>query len=192
MKVKIGITGGIGSGKSFICKVIEKMGYPVYYSDDASKKIVDSDSEIKVKLTALLGKEIYLNDQLNRPFLAQQLFSSDEMRLKVNAIIHPKVRAYFNEWAELQTSKSVFNEAAILFETGAYKQFDSTILVTAPKEMRISRVVERDRITKEDVELRMDKQWSDEQKKILTDLVIINDGRPILNQIEQIFKDLQL
>lgn len=188
---KVGITGGIGSGKSFICQVIEKMGFPVYYSDSESKKIIQTDPEIRLKLTALYGQEVFSNNSLNRTFLAEQIFKSDENRLKVNAIIHPKVRAHFKEWVDTQSSHIVFNEAAILFETGAYKNFDHVILVTAPEETRISRVMQRDNISIEEVELRISKQWSDEEKKGYTNLVIENDGRPILSQIEAIIEKIE-
>lgn len=188
---KVGITGGIGSGKSFICQVIEKMGFPVYYSDSESKKIIQTDPEIRLKLTALFGQEVFSNNSLNRTFLAEQIFKSDENRLKVNAIIHPKVRAHFKEWVDTQSSHIVFNEAAILFETGAYKNFDHVILVTAPEETRISRVMQRDNISIEEVELRISKQWSDEEKKGYTNLVIENDGRPILSQIEAIIEKIE-
>lgn len=187
---KVGITGGIGSGKSFVCQVIEKMGFPVYYSDSESKKIIQTDPEIRLKLTALFGQEVYSNNSLNRTFLAEQIFKSDENRLKVNAIIHPKVRAHFQEWVDTQTANIVFNEAAILFETGAYKNFDHVILVSAPEEIRISRVMQRDKVSQKEVELRVSKQWSDEEKKKYTDLVIENDGRPILANIEEILKKL--
>src|SRR5690606_3420545 len=104
------------------------------------------------------------HNYLNRPFLAQQIFASDEIRQKVNSIVHPKVRTYFDQWSELQDSEIVFNEAAILFETEAYKKFDYMILISAPKEIKIQRVIERDNCSVNDVEQRMAKQWSDEEK----------------------------
>lgn len=191
MKKTIGITGGIGSGKSFVSEIIQKMGYPVYNSDNESKKIVDSDLEIRQALNTLFGKDMFEAGTLDRVFLAEKIFASDEIRLQVNNIIHPKVRAYFNTWKENQESDLVFNEAAILFETGAYKTFDKMILVTAPLELKIERVMQRDHCTKAEVEQRMANQWSDEQKIPLTDFIVENDGQPVLLQIEKIVTELR-
>ncbi len=183
--LKIGLTGGIGSGKSLIGKIMEAIGYPVYYSDLAAKELVDTDSEIRNQLIRLLGSEVYLDDELNRPFLAQQLFKNDQLRIQVNHIIHPKVRTAFAEWCKRQNSPYVFNEAAILFETGAYKTMDKNLLVTAPTELRIQRVIERDKMAAQQVEERMSKQWSDNAKKELADFIIVNDEKePLIAQIE--------
>lgn len=188
---KIGITGGIGSGKSVVGKILEAMNFPVYYSDERSKNIVDSDPDIRKELLALIGTEVYLNDKLDRPFLAEKIFRDDTLLQKVNAIIHPKVRQQFADWAEAQNSTIVFNEAAILFETGAYKSMDATILVTAPLEIKIDRVVKRDRLTREQVLERMSKQWSDEQKSPLADFIVANDDtQPLLKQVENIILKL--
>jgi dephospho-CoA kinase len=191
MKKTIGITGGIGSGKSFVCEIIQKMGYPVYNSDNESKKIVDSDLEIRQALNTLFSKDLFEAGTLDRVFLAEKIFASDEIRLQVNNIIHPKVRAYFNAWKEKQQSNLLFNEAAILFETDAYKNFDKMILVTAPIELKIERVMHRDHCSKLDVEQRMAKQWSDEQKIPLADFIVENDGQPVLIQVERIIGALQ-
>ena len=183
--LKIGLTGGIGSGKSLIGKILETLGYPVYYSDLAAKILVDTDPEIRSQLIQLLGTEVYIDDELNRPFLAQQLFKDDQMRIQVNQIIHPKVRSAFVDWCNEQTSPYVFNEAAILFETGAYKTMDLNLLVTAPKELRIHRVMQRDKMTAEQVEERIAKQWPDEEKVELANFTIINDEKqPLIAQVE--------
>jgi dephospho-CoA kinase len=183
--LKIGLTGGIGSGKSLIGKIVENLGYPVYYSDLAAKELVDTDSEIRSQLIGLLGSEVYIVNELNRPFLAQQLFKNDQLRIQVNQIIHPKVRSAFEEWCKCQNSPYVFNEAAILFETGAYKAMDKNLLVTAPTELRIQRVIERDKMTVQQVEERISKQWSDNEKRALADFIIINDEKePLIAQIE--------
>ena len=191
MKVRVGLTGGIGSGKSFVAQVIEKMGYPVYYSDTASKELVNRDPEMREALIALLGSEAYTDNGLNRSFLAARIFQSDALREKVNAIIHPRVRQHFDEWAVQATGDVVFNEAAILFETGACRNFTAMILVTAPETTRVERVMKRDGITEVEVRQRMSKQWPDEQKMQLTQHVIQNDGRPLLIQIEKIIEDLE-
>lgn len=186
------MTGGIGSGKSLVAKVLEAMGYPVYYSDERSKELVDTDPQIRTEITELLGTEVYLDGKLNRPFLAEMIFSNDEVRLKVNSIIHPRVRATFALWVSEQKTPLVFNEAAILFETGAYKSFDSMVLVTAPESIKIKRVMERDKCSESNVKERMAKQWSDEQKSPLADHMLINDDRtPLLSQIEQLIIKLE-
>ena len=184
---KIGITGGIGSGKSVVGQILEAMHFPVYYSDQQSKILVDTDLIIREELIKLLGTKVYLDGKLNRPFLTQQLFSNDDLRLKINQIIHPKVREAFTNWVNKQSSNLVFNEAAILFETGAYQLMDYNILVTAPLELKIDRVLKRDNIAINEIQERISKQWSDEEKIPLADFVIVNDEvKPLFQQIEAI------
>lgn len=185
MSLKIGITGGIGSGKSYICGILEKMGYSVYYSDKASKQLTVTNETIRKGLIQLLGETVYQNNKLNKEFLASKLFGNDVIREQVNSIIHPVVRADFNKWAEQQTSPIVFNEAAILIETGSYKTLDFTVVVTADKELRIQRTMTRDNISREEVLSRMSKQWEDEEKIKYADFVIYNDERPLLIQLEE-------
>lgn len=188
---KIGLTGGIGSGKSLVGEVLEKMGYPVYYSDAASKLLVDTDNQIKSELIELVGAEVYQDGELNRPFLANRIFKDDALRLKVNEIIHPKVRAHFSNWCSMQASELVFNEAAILVETGAYKSMDATVLVTAPETIKLKRVMSRDRSSEQEVKERMNKQWPDEMKMPLVNYILVNDEvEPLLSQIEQLLQDL--
>jgi dephospho-CoA kinase len=187
----IGITGGIGSGKSIICSIIEKRGYPVFYSDTEAKRILVSNKEVKLELTNLIGPQLYKGEIFHKEVLADKIFKDESIRLKVNQLIHPKVRESFNEWMIKQDSSLVFNEAAILFETGMYKQYDATILVTAPKSIRIKRTIKRDNTTAEAVQDRINNQWSDDEKKELADFVIINDDlTPVLQQIEEIIGKL--
>lgn len=188
MPLKIGITGGIGSGKSYIGSIFEKMGYPVYYSDKASKQLTVTNDTIRNGLIRLLGETVYQNNELNKAFLASKLFQDDAIREQVNAIIHPVVRADFNEWAERQKTPLVFNEAAILIETGSYRTLDFTVVVTADKEIRIQRTMTRDNISREEVLARMSKQWEDEEKIKYTDFLVYNDERPLLTQLEAIEK----
>ncbi|MES2798920.1 MAG: dephospho-CoA kinase [Bacteroidota bacterium] len=191
MTKKIGLTGGIGSGKSFIAGVLLKMGYPVFFSDDFSKDIANTNVEVRQKLIALFGAEVYIDGALNRPFLAKMIFENEENRLKVNSIIHPKVRQGFEDWANRQTSEIVFNEAAIFFETGGHKALDATILVTAPLSLRIARVQQRDGVAEREVMARIEKQWSDEQKIPLADFVIENDEKtPLLHQLELMLSNI--
>lgn len=192
MPIKVGVTGGIGSGKSFVCKLIEKMGYPVYYSDTESKRLTNTHPEIRKGLIELVGTEVFQKDGLNRPFLASKLFSDEELRLKVNQLIHPIVRADFANWATQQNSPIVFNEAAILFETGAYKTMDFMILVTSDLETRIQRTMARDGISREAVLSRIDNQWKDDEKIELADFVIENDdGKMLLTQVEQAIESIK-
>ena len=175
---KIGLTGGIGSGKSFVAKQLEAMEYPVYYSDNQAKKISNENLHVQEALISLLGPLVYRNNALNKEYLREQLFSNEEMRKKVNAIIHPAVRADFNNWLkEQKTSEFIFNEAAILFETGAYKNFDAVILVHAPEEVKIERLIKRDRSSRSEIKSKMKAQWSDTRKKTLTRYHILNDGK---------------
>ena len=184
---RIGITGGIGSGKSFIATIIERMGYPVYYSDVSSKELTNAHPIIRKGLIDLVGENVYFGGELDKKVLATAIFSNDELRLKVNQLIHPIVRQDFEDWANSQKSDLIFNEAAILFETGAYRNFDATILVYAPEELRLKRVLKRDFITKEEVIARIDNQMGDEEKLKMTPYSILNNGEiPLLKQIEDV------
>jgi dephospho-CoA kinase len=188
---RIGLTGGIGSGKSFIANILEHMSFPVYYSDSRSKELTKSNPKIRMGLISLFGEEVYVEGELNTQLVATKIFQNEELRQKVNELIHPIVRKDFDDWATNQHSELVFNEAAILFETGAYKNFDSTILVSAPMELKIKRVMNRDNCSREDVLARMSKQWSDEEKMKLANFVIENDEKlPIVSQIEDVLNQL--
>jgi dephospho-CoA kinase len=190
---KIGITGGIGSGKSFIANIIEKMGYPVYYSDVRSKELTNTHPIIRKGLIELVGENVYFEGELDKKILAAAIFSNDELRMKVNQLIHPIVRQDFEDWAKAQTSGLIFNEAAILFETGAYRNFDATVLIYAPIELRLKRVLKRDIITKEEVLARINNQMSDEEKLKMTPYSILNDGEiPLLKQLEEVLESLKL
>jgi len=187
----VGITGGIGSGKSVVSKIIETMGYSVFNSDSESKRLVNNDAVIVNGLTSLFGPDIYINQKLNKELLGRIIFSDDDSRLKVNELIHPRVRKAFDDFALNQVSGLAFNEAAILFETDAYKRFDKMILVTSPKELRIQRIMNRDQCSRDEVEARMSKQWSDEQKMPLADFIIVNDeSTPLIEQVEAIINQL--
>lgn len=191
MPIKVGVTGGIGSGKSKVCSILEEMGYPVYYSDIASKHIVNTNKHIRTQLIELLGPEVYIGNELNKTFLATKLFNNDEIRESVNQIIHPIVREEFQKWVNTKEATIVFNEAAILIETGSYKLLDYIVLVIAPEELRIQRIMNRDSISKEDVLLRMEKQWSDEEKQKFADYIIHNDGTPLKEQIDSLIASIK-
>jgi dephospho-CoA kinase len=189
---KIGLTGGIGSGKTSIAQILEAMAYPVYYSDLRAKFLSDEHPAIHQGLIDLLGEEAYIDGTLNRVFVSECIFSNPDLRLKVNQVIHPIVRKDFDDWAEQQTSSLIFNEAAILFETGAYQQFDAILLICAPIDIRIQRVMLRDHCSKASVEDRIQSQWTDEKKRSLTKYCVENDGRqPVLIQLEKILSELE-
>ncbi len=176
----IGVTGGIGSGKSIVGLILSTMGYPVYYSDQEAKWVMNNDTELRKELIAVFGQDAYLDNELNRPFLAEKIFTSPKLKEKINQIVHPKVRKRFSDFVSNSNSPLVFNEAAILFETGGYKDFDATILVVADKEIRIRRVMQRDNATREQVAARMNNQWSDEQKVKLANHVIYNNNTDLI------------
>lgn len=188
---KIGITGGIGSGKSYVSDIIKSMGFPVYHSDENAKSLMESNPLIKEGVLLLFGDSIYEKGELNKKKLAELIFESPELREKVNAIVHPIVRSDFAQWASNQSQGIVFNEAAILFETGAHTNFDATILVIAPEAIRIDRVMKRDNCTWEEVLVRMAAQWSDEQKSSLANFQINNDSvSPLLIQVEKVLEKI--
>ena len=191
--ITVGITGGIGAGKSFVCSIFERLGYPVFYSDKAANNIIDSDVEVKLQFEQLFGNDIFIGKKLDRTLLASIIFNDKEALEKINSIVHPKVRKAFDVWSEQQKSAIVFNEAAILFETGAYKKFDSTILVTAPNDLKISRVRNRDRVSADEIQRRMDTQWTDEQKGKLANFILLNDEQtPLIRQIEEVISRIAL
>lgn len=186
--LKVGITGGIGSGKTVVCRILESMGYPVFYADLEAKTIMSSHHDVRRFLIERVGEEAYVNGELNRAFLAKRFFSDPELLAEVNKLVHPLVRKSFVDFAKNnETSKLVFNEAAILFETGAFKQFDAIVLVTANEQTRIRRVIHRDGIGESEVIKRMSSQWSDEDKRALTEFEIDNnEDSHLLAQVEQV------
>lgn len=191
MKI-VGLTGGIGSGKTTVAKMFTELGVPVYIADIEAKKLTNSSSVIRRKLIKLLGEETYLNGSLNRKYVADKIFTDEALLNAVNAIIHPKVAAHFKKWVLNQKSNYVIKEAAILFENGSYKECDVVILVTAPKALRIERIKNRDNATLSEIEQRMGNQWSDSQKKKLANIVIENiEMEATRKQVESIHRSLK-
>lgn len=174
MKI-VGLTGGIGSGKTTVAEMFSAFGIPIYNSDIEAKKLTNSSDTIRSQLISLLGKETYKDGILNRKFMAEKIFNDKELLSKANAIIHPEVGKHFKEWVAKQKSVYVIKEAAILFESGIDAQCDFTILVTASQQERIRRVMNRDHVSKEEVVARMKNQWGDSEKIKLADFVINND-----------------
>jgi dephospho-CoA kinase len=193
MALTIGITGGIGSGKSTVCQIFKILGIPVFEADHVAKTLINSNAEIKNGLVALFGREIYGSDnRINRKLLASLIFNDDNLLEQVNRLVHPVVRNEFTNWMRRQDSEYIIHEAAILFESGFYKMMDYTILVSAPEELRIDRVSKRENITPERVRERMAKQWPDEEKRKLTTLELVNDNKKlIIPQILEIDKNLK-
>ena len=191
MKI-VGITGGIGSGKSFVCTILEKMGYSVYYSDDRAKFLMDSDPRIHKELNLMMGEKAYSEDGLNRELVSNKLFNDPELRQKINKLIHPIVREDFDQWKRsFKDEKFIFNEAAILFETGAYLNYDAVILVHAPLELKLKRIKKRDGSSEEEILKKMKSQWSDEQKMKLTPYRILNDGNnPLTDAVSALLKQI--
>jgi len=171
---QIGITGGIGSGKTTVANFFKEFGIPVYIADEEAKKLMHR-SPIKEELLELFGEKAYDSDnKLNRTYIASQVFNNKALLDKLNAIVHPRVAQDYKAWVEKQHSAYVLYEAAILFETGKHKQFDYNILVTAPKQERISRLLQRDDTTEEEIKARMENQWSDQQKEKFADWIVEN------------------
>ncbi len=177
----IGITGGIGSGKTTVCGIFEALGTPIYHADDRAKAVMHSDPVLVNDIKRHFGEEAYMNGQLNRPFLAKQVFGSKEQLAVLNGLVHPAVARDFMAWVSQHTDHSyIMKEAAILFESGAYKVVEETILVTADEAVRLQRVMLRDGISEDEVRQRMANQWSEERKVALANHIIHNDGHQLL------------
>lgn len=189
---KIGLTGGIGSGKTIVADLLKVMGYPVYDSDSRSKELCNSDSKIKSGLKQLFGESIYKNDLLDRSLLAEKIFNDKKKLDAVNSLIHPVVMTDFDKWIYLQQdSDLVFMESAILFETGLNKFFDKVLTVTAPEELRIERVCKRSGLDNGAVLDRIRNQMNEEKRISLSDLIIVNDGeKSVILQLKNILEKL--
>ncbi|WP_400073051.1 dephospho-CoA kinase [Zobellia russellii] len=173
----VGLTGGIGSGKTTVAKMFEELGVPVYNSDNRAKSLMQESPELVKSIKDLLGEEAYLNGILNRAYVSQQVFNNKELLEALNAIVHPAVRQNFIGWAKEQKSGYVIQEAAIIFEIGSQDFYDCIILVTAPEETRIERVMQRDSDnTVEGIKARMKNQWDDAKKIEASDYIIQNEN----------------
>jgi dephospho-CoA kinase len=170
----IGLTGGIGSGKTTVAGFFKEKGIAVYIADDAGKRLLETSEKIREQVIALLGQKAYNDHTPNRKYIASIVFNDTEKLEALNSIIHPAVAGDFELWKTKQTSIYVIYEAAILFESGGYRKCDYNILVTASKEERLKRLQQRDQSTIEEIEARMARQWSDEKKKKLADFEIQN------------------
>lgn len=191
---RIGITGGIGSGKTYVCQILERMGIPVFYCDEQAKRLMLESEQIRARLTALLGPQVYFPDgALNKPLLASYLFSYQEHAARINAIVHPVVKEYFHDFVAQQSENVRFcaMESAILFESGFADVVDVTFLVDAPWELRLKRAMMRDAAGREQIEARMRSQMSDEERRHLADYCIVNDGvRDVESQVKNLLAGL--
>lgn len=192
MNLKIGITGNIGSGKSLVCSVFERMGVPVFYADDETKKLYQ-ETEIRNKIIAYFGSEVYFEDgTLNRKLLAYHLFKNAEALTFVEATLYPVLQNRFDQWTRTHSDKHyTLYEAAILFEKHLEKHFDKIIFVSAPEDIRLQRVIKRDSTNEEIIRSRMKLQWQEDEKIKKSDFVILNDSKQMLiPQIVKIHKQI--
>ena len=180
--LKVGVTGGIGSGKTTVCKVFELLGIPVFYADDVAKSIMHTDQVLKTDILNTFGESAYTKEgTLNRSYISSLVFNNKLELEKLNSLVHPAVFRTFDNWLlEQKDAPYVIKEAALLYESDSYKMCDESILVIAPTETKISRVKVRDGFSDEDVKLRMDRQFSDEMKIKFADHILNNDEKQLL------------
>lgn len=191
--LRVGLTGGIGSGKSTVAHIFEVLGVPVYYADEAAKRLYDEDETLKKAVIAAFGEATYRDDKLDRAHLAGIVFGDPEKLARLNAIVHPATIADAERWMARQTTPYAVKEAALIFESSAAAGLDKVIGVTAPEAMRVRRVMERDGVTEEEVRKRMRNQMDEEEKMRLCDYVIFNDeSRLLIPQVLSIHDALSL
>ena len=183
----VGLTGGIGSGKTTVAGFFKELNIPIYIADEAGKRLMETSPEIREQIISIFGESSYTGDTPERKYIASKVFSDENLLKKLNEIIHPAVEQDFKEWLRKQKSDYVIYEAAILFETGGYKKCDLSILVTAPINLRIERLQKRDDSSRKEIQQRMDNQWSDDKKSQLADFTINNeDLADTKHQVEHI------
>ncbi len=185
MGLRVGITGGIGAGKSIVCRLFQVIGIPVYDADREAKNIMVEDEAVVASLKKAFGEKVYqASGELDRAYLAEMVFNDKDKLDELNSIVHPAVIRAGETWADAQDGSYSLKEAALLFESGSYKKLHFTIMVTADEAIRIQRVMERDQVTEQQVRARMEKQWPDSQKIALADAIIINDGtQSLISQV---------
>ncbi len=178
--LKIGLTGGIGSGKSVVAQMFKVLGVPVYYADDASKRLMVGNKELKSEIVKHFGKDSYVDGNLNRQYLAELVFNDNEKLSLLNSLVHPATIADASAWMQKQIAPYIIKEAALIFESGSNKFLDYVIGVDAPKDLRIQRAMARDNISAQQVEDRMNKQMDEQQKLRLCDYVIVNNEHQLV------------
>ncbi len=190
--IRVGVTGGIGSGKSTVCRILAALGYPVFHADLEARAITNSDEEVVAQITHLLGEQAYAGGVLNRPFVAEKVFANTTLLAGLNAIVHPAVARHFEQWCQQHSShKIVFEEAAVLFESGGHKKMDYIVAVVADVEQRLQRVTKRDNVTKQMVLDRMNNQLSADELMARSNFVVRNnDTDMILPQVFTLLDNL--
>ena len=171
----VGLTGGIGSGKTTVAGFFKDLDIPIYIADEAGKRLMETSPKIREQIISIFGESSYSENTPERKYIASKVFSDETLLVKLNKIIHPAVEEDFKEWLQQQGSAYVIYEAAILFETGGYKKCDLSILVTAPLDLKIDRLQKRDDSSRDEIQQRMDNQWSDDKKSQLADFIINNE-----------------
>lgn len=187
----IGLTGGIGSGKSTVSEIFKTLGIPVYVSDERAKSLMHSDPQLRSRIIALLGAEAYLpSGEINRAWIASRAFKDRSLLQNLNSLVHPAVRQDVIRWKDSDDIRSAaywIKESALLFEENLTEELDAVILVTAPEAIRIERVIRRDHVTEAQVRERMQHQWPDDRKIPLADFILFNDGqRSLIDQVNEI------
>ena len=191
--ISVAITGGIGSGKSFVSRMLEERGIPIYDTDSEAKRLMLSDEGIRRDLVALLGEEVYQDGVLNKPFLASYLFADSRNAARVNGIVHPRVKEDFRRWVSVHADKEVVGmECAILFEAGFQDSVDAVVMIYAPEDLRIERAMKRDSATEAQIRARIAAQMDDEEKRARADYVVYTDGTLSLDsQLDQLVLQLK-
>ncbi len=181
MMLRVGVTGGIGSGKTLVCNVLEKLGIPVYYADREARRLMEEDSELMLQVKGLMGEGSYREGKLDRSYVSGQVFGDPGRLQSLNKLVHPVVRRDFAEWASRHEEVPyVAEEAAILFESGSHRFLDRTILVMASEKVRVARVMERDGVSESRVRVRMGHQMEEEKKRSMADYLLRNSGEEML------------
>ena len=175
MTLKIGITGGIGTGKTAASNMFEELGIPVFNADKEAKWLMNSDEKLKTKLLKLLGDQAYVDNELNRPYIANMIFTDSSLKTKMEAIVHPAVRDHFINWYTRQEAPYILKEAALIYEIGDHKNLDYVIVVDAPEHIRIERVKQRDNSTTEAIRSRIQNQMNQSEKVKYADFVLNNE-----------------
>jgi len=183
----VGLTGGIGSGKTTVANFFKELGVPIYIADDEAQKLMLESSLLKSELISLFGPKVYENGQLNKLLISESIFKDKTTLKAINNIVHPVVAIHFNKWLGLQESPYVIKEAAIFFENGSYKSLDAIITVVAPEECKIRRIMQRDIKSKKQIKAIMNNQWSDKKKIKMSDFVIENTN---LKQTKLLVKEI--
>lgn len=189
--IQVGITGNIGSGKSTVCRLFELLQVPIYRSDEQAKYLMETSVQVREALCQQFGDEVFLGQALNREYLAKKVFSNPSALAALNGIVHPAVFADYREWISQQKAPITLKEAALLVESGSYKDLDVLILVSAPEELRLKRAMERDNKTRETILARMKHQLQESELRTYCQYEIINDGsQPVILQVAAIHQQL--